>query len=54
MQVLVQAGVQFLEALAAVLATRNGGPSIAPPEVLQRGAAALQSIARGLEGKKRP
>src|SRR5206468_5947955 len=41
MQVLVQAGVQFLEALAAVLATRNGGPPLAAPEVLQRGAAAL-------------
>ena len=48
MQVLVQAGVQFLEALAAVLATRNGGPPLAPPEVLQRGAAALHTIARSL------
>jgi hypothetical protein len=51
-QVLVQAGVQFLEALAAVLATRDGVQTVATPEVLERGAAALQAIARGLQGKK--
>jgi hypothetical protein len=44
--------VQFLEALAQVLATRNGESPVASAEVLQRGAAALHSIARGLEGKK--
>ncbi len=50
MQTLVQASVQFLEALASVLAMRNGGPPPAPPEVLQRGARALEKIAKGLQG----
>ncbi len=48
---LVQAGVQLLEALAAVMAEsgprKNGTP---PPsaEMLQRGTAALQTILQGL------
>jgi SNF2 family DNA or RNA helicase len=50
MQTLIQAGVQFLEALAAVLATRNGGAPPASPEVLQRGVRALEKIAKGLQG----
>ncbi|MBY0523938.1 MAG: DEAD/DEAH box helicase [Gemmataceae bacterium] len=44
---LVQAGVQFLEALAAVVAG-NGARFAVPPDVAQRGAAALQMIAQGL------
>jgi superfamily II DNA or RNA helicase len=67
-QGLVQAGVQFLEALAALLADGNGSPTEAagpvvttdgggrpvlqvplpPPEILRRGAAAVQAILRGL------
>src|SRR5262249_56531729 len=74
MQTLVQAGIQFLEALAAVLSangtkangtapapssplpplvatdTQTGRPvlqlPLPPPEVLQRGAAALQTIVK--------
>jgi SNF2 family DNA or RNA helicase len=72
-QALVQAGVQFLEALAAVLAPAGGnghGPAasaglvatdpqtgkpvlqlpLPPPEVLQRGAAALRTILGGVRG----
>jgi SNF2 family DNA or RNA helicase len=47
---LVQAGVQFLEALAAFLATQANGTakSLAQPELLRRGAAAVASILRGL------
>ena len=48
---LVQAGVQLLEALAAVMAEssqgKNGVPPL-PPETLQRGTAALQTILRSL------
>jgi superfamily II DNA or RNA helicase len=74
-QALVQAGIQFLEALAAVLAPQgaaNGQPTqgeapallgtdaqsgrpvlqvpLPPPDVLQRGAAAIQSILKGIAG----
>ncbi len=47
---LVQAGVQLLEALAAVMAEpgRAANESPLPPETLRRGAAALQTILRGL------
>ncbi len=70
-QALVQASVQFLEALAAAFAqasedgaglvssdARTGQPMLQVPlpsaQVLQRGAAALQAIARGLEGRNGP
>ena len=70
-EALVQAGVQFLEVLAAVLTPSGGnghGPTaglvatdpqtgkpvlqlpLPPPEVLQRGAAALQTILGGVRG----
>ena len=52
MQTLLQAGVQFLEALATLLASRNGSPPVAPPDVLKRGTEALEKIARGLKEKK--
>lgn len=48
---LVQAGVQLLEALAAVMAESGQGKNGTPPlsaETLQRGTAALQTILRGL------
>jgi SNF2 family DNA or RNA helicase len=48
--VLVQAGVQLLEALAAYLAAPRPSGPLAPPELLHRGAAALEQIARGLRG----
>jgi hypothetical protein len=66
-QALVQAGVQFLEALAAALAPGNGngagGPTLVTvdaqgrpvlqvplpaPELVQRGAAAVRALLRGL------
>jgi hypothetical protein len=79
-QALVQAGVQFLEALAGMLgsaspaANGNGVPPLLapfvatdprtgqeviqlplpPPEVLQRGAAALQTIVAALGGRPSP
>jgi superfamily II DNA or RNA helicase len=49
-QVLVQAGVQFLEALASYLAAGNGHGQLASPELLQRGTTALETILRGLTG----
>jgi hypothetical protein len=52
MQTLIQAGVQFLEALAAVLASRNGELPPAPPEVLQRGTRALETIAKRFQGER--
>jgi hypothetical protein len=72
-QALVQAGVQFLEALAAVLAASKANGQAAPPaawlgqdaqtgqpvlqvplpspELMQRGAAALQALLRGVSGQ---
>ena len=52
MQVLIQAGVQFLEALAAVLASRNGSPPPVSPEVLLRGTRALETIAQRFKGER--
>ncbi len=51
MQILVQAGVHFLEALAAVLTMRNGAPPLAAPDVLDRGVKALEKIAQRLGSK---
>jgi hypothetical protein len=75
-QALMQAGVQFLEALAALFAAAskgaeaNGSPAplvatdvhgqpvlqvpLPSPEVLQRGAAALQALLRGLGERPAP
>jgi hypothetical protein len=56
---LAQAGVQLLEALAAVMAEsgqgKNGRPSM-PPDVLERGATALATILRslGVKDEARP
>jgi hypothetical protein len=44
---LVAAGVQFLEALAEVLAAEKPA---APPELVQRGTAALHAILRAVGG----
>ncbi len=44
---LLQAGVQFLEALAAVIAANDVGLQV-PPELAQRGATAVQTIVQGL------
>jgi SNF2 family DNA or RNA helicase len=55
---LVQAGVQLLEALAAVVAesAKTNGAQALPPEIARRGAAALQTILRslGAENASRP
>jgi hypothetical protein len=48
LQKLMQAGVGFLEAIAGVLAARNGQGNAPSPELMQRGAAALEDIAASI------
>jgi hypothetical protein len=53
---LVQAGVQLLEALAAVMAesSRKNGSATLPAEALQRGTTALQTIMKSLGAPAQP